>query len=216
MAADWARATRGCHSVSRPQSSRNRARCFPMASPPTLDRPVLDAKSLIFMADPARFELTTSAFGEQRPDVLGRRVQQQVTAPLPTWSRPIGQRPSLPPRLHPAWYQWEQLGLGRRAAFASTVSSEPSARRHCGSKLHHPKIQRMATQDQRRKATIGAIVEAARTHFGRDGYVATSIDDIASRASVAKGAVYHHFSSKAQVFAAVIGGRCHLASRFVR
>jgi AcrR family transcriptional regulator len=62
----------------------------------------------------------------------------------------------------------------------------------------------MATQDQRRKATIGAIVEAARTHFGRDGYDATSIDDIASRAGVAKGAVYHHFSSKAQVFAAVI------------
>ena len=62
----------------------------------------------------------------------------------------------------------------------------------------------MATQDQRRKATVGAIVEAARTLFGRHGYEATSIDDIASRARVAKGAVYHHFASKAQVFAAVI------------
>jgi len=30
------------------------------------------------MADPARFELTTSAFGGQRPSVLGRRAQQQV------------------------------------------------------------------------------------------------------------------------------------------
>jgi AcrR family transcriptional regulator len=62
----------------------------------------------------------------------------------------------------------------------------------------------MATQDQRRKATVGAIVKAARTLFGRDGYEATSIDDIASRAGVAKGAVYHYFASKAQVFAEVI------------
>jgi AcrR family transcriptional regulator len=62
----------------------------------------------------------------------------------------------------------------------------------------------MATQDQRRKATVGAIVAAARTLFGRDGYEATSIDDIADRAHVAKGAVYHHFPSKAHVFAAVV------------
>ena len=58
----------------------------------------------------------------------------------------------------------------------------------------------MTSQAQRRASTIAAIVIAAGELFTARGFAATSIDDIASRAGVAKGAVYHHFDSKEQIF----------------
>jgi AcrR family transcriptional regulator len=61
----------------------------------------------------------------------------------------------------------------------------------------------MATQADRRAATQAAILEAARKLFGDDGFQATTMDDIASAARVAKGAVYHHFKTKEDVFEAV-------------
>jgi AcrR family transcriptional regulator len=39
--------------------------------------------------------------------------------------------------------------------------------------------------------------------FGTHGYVETSLDAIAAAAGVTKGAVYHHFSGKEEVFALV-------------
>lgn len=61
----------------------------------------------------------------------------------------------------------------------------------------------MTSQDQRRAATVAAILKAAGQLFTARGFDATSIDDIAGRAGVAKGAVYHHFKSKEQIFARV-------------
>jgi AcrR family transcriptional regulator len=61
----------------------------------------------------------------------------------------------------------------------------------------------MTSQAQRRAATVAAIIRAAGELFTARGFAATSIDDIASRARVAKGAVYHHFESKEQIFARV-------------
>jgi AcrR family transcriptional regulator len=61
----------------------------------------------------------------------------------------------------------------------------------------------MATQADRRAATQAAILKAARKLFGDDGFQATTMDDIASAARVAKGAVYHHFKTKEDVFEAV-------------
>ena len=58
----------------------------------------------------------------------------------------------------------------------------------------------MASQAQRRAATIAAIISAASELFTARGFAATSIDDIASCAGVAKGAIYHHFESKEQIF----------------
>ena len=58
----------------------------------------------------------------------------------------------------------------------------------------------MTTQAKRRAATIASIVRAAGELFTARGFAAASIDDIASRAGVAKGAVYHHFESKEQIF----------------
>ncbi|MCP3459989.1 TetR/AcrR family transcriptional regulator [Bradyrhizobium sp. CCGUVB23] len=61
----------------------------------------------------------------------------------------------------------------------------------------------MAKQAERRAATTEAILTVARRLFGTQGFVATTMDDIADGARVAKGAVYHHFKTKEAVFAAV-------------
>ena len=61
----------------------------------------------------------------------------------------------------------------------------------------------MATQSERRERTRSAIVKAARRIFGERGFAATTMDDIAGSARVAKGAVYHHFNTKEELFGAV-------------
>ena len=62
----------------------------------------------------------------------------------------------------------------------------------------------MSSQAERRAATIAAILASAQARFGARGFEATSIDDIAESAGVAKGAVYHHFDSKEAIFAQVL------------
>jgi AcrR family transcriptional regulator len=59
------------------------------------------------------------------------------------------------------------------------------------------------TQAERREATTSALVDAARDLFAGDGYSATSLDAVAAKARVTKGAVYHHFDGKQQLFEAV-------------
>lgn len=59
------------------------------------------------------------------------------------------------------------------------------------------------SQAQRTEATTTALVDAARALFARDGYDMTSLDAVAGAAGVSKGAVYHHFAGKRQLFLAV-------------
>ena len=61
----------------------------------------------------------------------------------------------------------------------------------------------MATQAERREKTRAAIVKAAKRIFGERGFAATTMDDIAGAARVAKGAVYHHFTTKEALFETV-------------
>jgi len=51
--------------------------------------------------------------------------------------------------------------------------------------------------------TRDALVVAARELFGERGYAATSTGEIVERAGVTKGALYHHFADKEQLFRAV-------------
>ena len=67
----------------------------------------------------------------------------------------------------------------------------------------------MAKQAERRAATTEAILKAGRRLFGEQGFAATTIDDIAEAARVAKGAVYHHFATKEAVFEAVFDQVSH-------
>lgn len=60
------------------------------------------------------------------------------------------------------------------------------------------------TQAERTEATTGALVAAARQLFAADGYEATSLAAVADRAQVTKGAFYHHFDGKRQLFEAVL------------
>ncbi len=52
------------------------------------------------------------------------------------------------------------------------------------------------------------ILEAARELFLRDGFSATSMDAVAKLANVSKATVYAHFSSKEELFAAMMESEC--------
>ena len=60
------------------------------------------------------------------------------------------------------------------------------------------------TQADRSAKTTAALIKAARELFAEQGFTATSRDQIAQRAGVTRGALYHHFESKTAVFAAVV------------
>ena len=53
------------------------------------------------------------------------------------------------------------------------------------------------------EATRAALVDAAAELFAQRGYGATSLDDVAAAVRVTKGAVYHHFKGKRDLFYAV-------------
>jgi AcrR family transcriptional regulator len=59
-------------------------------------------------------------------------------------------------------------------------------------------------RSQHAEATRRAVLAAARSLFGRQGYAQTSVDEIADAARVTKGAVYHHFAGKEALFRAVL------------
>ena len=56
----------------------------------------------------------------------------------------------------------------------------------------------------RRAHTKRALVSVARGLFARQGYAATSLDEIVSGAEVTKGALYHHFRGKQELYGAVL------------
>lgn len=59
------------------------------------------------------------------------------------------------------------------------------------------------TQAERSAATRTALVDAARPLFAEHGYAAISTDQIAKAAGVTRGALYHQFAGKEELFAAV-------------
>ena len=52
------------------------------------------------------------------------------------------------------------------------------------------------------ESTRSALVDSAVELFTKRGYAGTSLDEIAKRARVTKGALYHHFSGKQALFEA--------------
>lgn len=57
-------------------------------------------------------------------------------------------------------------------------------------------------------ATRQALLESAEKLFSTEGYAGTSIDEIAGSARLTKGALYHHFKGKPELFEAVYERAC--------
>jgi len=57
------------------------------------------------------------------------------------------------------------------------------------------------------QATRRALLDAAAAVFVRRGFAAASLDEIAEHAGFTRGAVHHHFSSKEELFLAVVAER---------
>ncbi|MEV6315092.1 helix-turn-helix domain-containing protein [Streptomyces sp. NPDC051776] len=57
-----------------------------------------------------------------------------------------------------------------------------------------------SSSTRRRRATRAKLYEAAVTLIAEKGFSATTVDEIADRAGVAKGTVYYNFASKTELF----------------
>jgi AcrR family transcriptional regulator len=60
------------------------------------------------------------------------------------------------------------------------------------------------SQADRSRATRTALVQTARTLFAERGYAAVSTEEIVRAAGVTRGALYHHFADKRELFQAVL------------
>lgn len=61
----------------------------------------------------------------------------------------------------------------------------------------------MASQAERRAATRKRLLSAGHELFVEKGYEATSTEALLAHAQISKGALYHHFASKQDLFSAV-------------
>jgi AcrR family transcriptional regulator len=70
----------------------------------------------------------------------------------------------------------------------------------------HAQEDRLSLRAEQVRQTRAALVAAGRRLFGRDGYAATSVEDVAREARVTTGALYHHFPNKTALFETVFEG----------
>jgi AcrR family transcriptional regulator len=65
------------------------------------------------------------------------------------------------------------------------------------------------TQASRSAATRGALLDAATALFAEKGFAAAGREEIVARAGVTRGALYHHFADKTDLFRAVFEATEH-------
>lgn len=70
------------------------------------------------------------------------------------------------------------------------------------------------TRQERSLATRAAIIEGAAADFDERGYVGASMDGIAERIGMTKGALYFHFTSKADMAGAVVAEQHAISRRY--
>ncbi|MBF4608157.1 ScbR family autoregulator-binding transcription factor [Curtobacterium sp. VKM Ac-1393] len=70
------------------------------------------------------------------------------------------------------------------------------------------------TRQQRALETRAAIIGAAAAEFDERGYLGASMDAVAERIGLTKGALYFHFTSKADLAAAVIAEQHEVSRRY--
>ncbi len=62
----------------------------------------------------------------------------------------------------------------------------------------------VSLRDENAARTRRALLRAARKLFVKRGYTGTSVDEVAEAARVTRGALYHHFAGKRDLFQAVL------------
>jgi AcrR family transcriptional regulator len=85
--------------------------------------------------------------------------------------------------------------------------------------LPRPKVPRVTSHSRRQQysaSTRRALIETAEKLFTENGYAATSLDTIVAGTRVTKGALYHHFTGKADLFQAVFERVEERASKAIR
>ncbi|MDO9460072.1 MAG: TetR/AcrR family transcriptional regulator [Alphaproteobacteria bacterium] len=65
------------------------------------------------------------------------------------------------------------------------------------------------SNQERSDKTRDALLSAARTLFANKGYAETSTPEIAAAATITRGALYHHFKDKRELFRAVLEREAH-------
>ncbi|MGH2551152.1 MAG: TetR/AcrR family transcriptional regulator [Thermomicrobiales bacterium] len=60
------------------------------------------------------------------------------------------------------------------------------------------------TKKEQTAATTALLIDIARSMFTEQGYAGIGLEDLAARADVTRGAIYHHFRSKQGLFEAVL------------
>jgi AcrR family transcriptional regulator len=68
---------------------------------------------------------------------------------------------------------------------------------------------RRLNRTEKREANRARILLAARTVFGRQGFHAATIEQIADEAGLSNGAIYYNFASKGELFFALLEERTH-------
>lgn len=74
-----------------------------------------------------------------------------------------------------------------------------------GGRARQPAQGRRLPRAQRREQILSAATRA----FGRAGYTATNLDDVAAEAGITRVILYRHFDSKADMYRAVLDRACH-------
>lgn len=72
------------------------------------------------------------------------------------------------------------------------------------------------TQAERSEATTDELVSAARRLFATKGFASTSIEELVREAGVTRGALYHHFKTKEDLFEAVLQREHQMLSQRLR
>ena len=62
----------------------------------------------------------------------------------------------------------------------------------------------VTAREQKKAESRRRILDSAREIFFRDGFIKANLDEVADRASVAKGTLYRYFESKADLYVAVL------------
>jgi AcrR family transcriptional regulator len=96
------------------------------------------------------------------------------------------------------------------------ANPQPPERETSASRARRPSAQSSARRAEHAADTRGALISAARRLFAAYGFDGTGTEQIVAEARVTRGALYHHFRDKADIFrAAMAEAAADVATRLI-